>query len=88
METDLLGFQLSQAAFLQVQQLLNNASKKSLKTAVADLKQVSLRTCLGDKKAVIKETKRAAHGAAAAFFFFFWVMQQPGVASEAVAGAS
>ncbi len=41
MESDLLGFQLSQAVFLHVQQLLNGASKKNLKAAASDLKQVS-----------------------------------------------
>ena len=39
MEQD-LGLVLSQATFLQVQQLLNGATKKSAKNVVADLKQV------------------------------------------------
>jgi hypothetical protein len=67
METDLLGFQLSQAAFLQVQQLLNIASKKSLKTAVADLKQVSVRTSRGGPEG----GRQRAQAAGADGFFFF-----------------
>ena len=68
METDLLGFQLSQAAFLQVQQLLNSASKKSLKTAVADLKQVSRRALWADGKAATVGPRRQAETVSVFFF--------------------
>jgi hypothetical protein len=42
MEDTTLGLQLSQAVFQQIQQLFASVSKKNLKTAIADIKQVGV----------------------------------------------